>query len=91
MTVVADYETLFDAQSEDSISAAQQILASGWKSVNYPNLDLRGPIPWTFEAETERVWNFRLHSFAMLKDLLAAHTQTQELRYLQPALRIAQD
>lgn len=90
-TDLPDYELISNIEQHRALSIANEILDRGWVLREYPIVSLYSPIPWEFPGNELRSWNFRIHSLDMVDALLAAHSQTSDLKYLMPALRIGLD
>lgn len=85
------YESISNVGRHNAKRMAEEFLHTGWTRRNAPTLDLLGELPWKFPGHQLRSWNFHVHSLDMIDPLLAAHSETGELKYLTPALRIGLD
>lgn len=86
-----EYEQISNLSPALAVRAADRDLAEGWGRRGHDSVSLSKPIPWKFEDEISRSWNFNIHSLDMINSVLAAYDQTAELKYLTPALRIGLD
>ena len=87
-----EYENITNNSSDKKISNADDILKYGWNKVGYPEVSLsKGGIPWSLENETQRSWNFHIHSWDMLDPLLNAHSHNQDKQYLLTSIVVAKD
>lgn len=66
-------------------------LEEGWVRRNYSPVNLRKNINWKLESEEERSWNFHIHSWDMLENLLMASSFKLYAVFLEPAIKIALD
>lgn len=85
------YEHLTSLNPDRVARTADAALEFGWSRRQYPPIHLSGPIPWDLASPDQRSWNFYIHSLDMIDPLLAAHDQTGERKYLEPALWIGLD
>jgi Heparinase II/III-like protein/Heparinase II/III N-terminus len=85
------YEDISNMEQSKAVVAATEIIEKGWQRRKYPLISLANPIPWQLHSPQERSWNFYIHCWDMLDSLLKAHSETQEIYFLQPAIRIAED
>ncbi len=79
------YEILNDKKS---IENANKILLSGWKLGHYPVVRLN-EIPWQYQTDNERSWNYHIHCWDMVESLLQTHSATLEPPYLIAAIEVA--
>lgn len=91
MTVIYSYEQITNLAPTKAVRKSDEALLEGWGRRQYAALNLSKPIPWALTNPDLRSWNFYIHSLDMIDTLLAAHSQTADLRYLTPALRIGLD
>ena len=85
------YEPLTNLDRQKSIAHADDILANGWQRRNYPVIKLQEEIPWSFDSNELRSWNFYIHCLDMINPLLTAYDESGRQKYLDVALRIALD
>ena len=85
------YEAITNLEAAKAVRRAEECLRNGWSRRGYQSLDLHKPIPWELPSQTHRSWNFYVHALDMIDPLLAAHDQTGDRKYLEPALRIGLD
>jgi len=85
------YEQISNLAPARAEGRAKEILRDGWYKRDYDVLNLSEPIPWALTDTSLRSWNFNIHCLDMIDALLAAHSQTGDLKYLTPALRIGLD
>lgn len=89
-TLIA-YEALTRTSRTSPSFSASEILSRGWKYAGYDRVRLNEEIPWALESEDLRSWNFHIHCWEMLEDLLRVHSDRHDDKYILPALRIADD
>lgn len=85
------YELLTSISPNNLSSRVQGMLDKGWVRRNYPAVRLDQEIPWPLQDSSQRSWNFHLHCWDMLEDLLAAYSLGLDREYLQLCLRVALD
>jgi hypothetical protein len=85
------YELLTSISPNNLSSRVQEMIENGWVRRNYPAVKLDQEIPWSLEDGSKRSWNFHLHCWDMLEDLLAAYSLGRDREYLQLCLRVALD
>jgi hypothetical protein len=85
------YEDISNSDSSKAVFSADQILEEGWSRREYPVVRLDAPIPWTLESNQYRSWNFYIHCWDMLDNLLKAHSQTNDPKYIEAALPVVVD
>ena len=64
------YERIYQHGEQHS---AGHVISQGWKLGDYPLVKLDKPMPWHFNSEQERSWNFYLHCFDMIHPLLVQY------------------
>lgn len=86
------FENLTGIAGRTAVAAADRVLGSGWSSVSaFPPLPLDEEIPWGDTSPERRSWIFSIHSFNLLQEVLLAHSQTGDAKYLVPAIRVTLD
>jgi len=85
------YEILMGASPAGLRSRAQEIMDDGWALGAYPTISLNEEVPWQLKDQSQRSWNFHIHSWDMLDPLLAAYSEFKQLEWLKICLRIALD
>jgi hypothetical protein len=88
---VIPYEDISNVDQTKAIVSATEIIEKGWSRRNYPSISLEDPMPWTLRNQQERSWNFYVHCWDMLDSLLKAYSETQEIQFVRPAIRVAED
>ena len=88
---IVPYEDISNVDRTKAVVSATEIIEKGWARRNYPLISLNNPIPWSLRNQQERSWNFYIHCWDMLDSLLKAYSETQEERFLRPAIRVAGD
>lgn len=90
-TLMIPYEDISNVDRIKAVVTAIEILEKGWSRRNYPLICLGDPIPWALRNQQERSWNFYIHCWDMLDSLLKAYSETQEKKFICPAIRIAEE
>ncbi len=91
--MIIPYENLNNRKSDarQSLIEAENILENGWQRRNYPVVDLKKTIPWNLANQSERSWNFYIHSWDMLDALLYAYSLNSDEIILKSVLKIVLD
>ncbi len=69
--------------------SAKDVLTTGWAFRGQPPFGLTPPIDWQAASSKDRSWNFALNAWRPLNTLLAAHSGSGEVRYLDAAVTLA--
>lgn len=86
------YERLSSAiNNEHTVFKADKVLSEGWTRRNYEVLDISKPMPWAQKSEAQRSHNFYIQSLDMIDPLLAAYSDTGDVKYLTPPVSIVLD
>lgn len=85
------YEDISNLGIRGVAAVAGRLLEEGWKRSHYPVVRLDAAIPWQYADPGLRSWNFHIHCWDMLDPLLKAYSQVGEVRFLAPALAVAED
>jgi len=76
---------------ESAVEEAERAMSGGWVRRGDPAVDLAGPISWESSAAVSRSWSYHIHCWDMLDPLLQGFHSSQQHRYLEGALRIADE
>src|SRR5690606_11066019 len=85
------YELLTSISARSLGSRVQDVLDNGWVLRNYPAVRLDQVIPWALQDNSQRSWNFHIHCWDMLEDMLAAYSIGLKPELLEISVRIALD
>ncbi|MDR1007902.1 MAG: heparinase II/III family protein [Campylobacteraceae bacterium] len=73
------------------MSLIEQELSVGWSRRGYPIVKLDGKIPWEMTSDIYRSWNFHIHCWDMLDNLLKAYSINKKEELLKICINIALD
>lgn len=74
------------------LALVDSVIANGWSRGGSPIVDIvRFSLPWKYENDELRTFNYELHSMIPLEEILHAHSFTKDLKYLEICVRVFLD
>jgi hypothetical protein len=85
------YENISYSSTSKILLLSEQELNAGWSKRGYPTIRFYEKIPWDITSDTYRSWNFYIHCWDMLDNLLKAYSARKNIKMLLISVNIALD